>query len=63
MATSVVMAARISIHAPREGSDWSTAYHPTENGRISIHAPREGSDLIRLIGRWQNPQDFNPRSP
>ena len=36
--------ARISIHAPREGSD--SLYKSPVQGRqyISIHAPREGSD-------------------
>ena len=34
---------RISIHAPREGSDLK--YHYGDDIRsISIHAPREGSD-------------------
>ena len=35
--------AEISIHAPREGSDYAT--HPAKHQElISIHAPREGSD-------------------
>ena len=52
---------RISIHAPRGGSDrrhWSWISQPM----ISIHAPRGGSDRqrIRLPGQlWH----FNPRSP
>ena len=33
----------ISIHAPREGSDFLAQQHPHLVG-ISIHAPREGSD-------------------
>ena len=39
----------ISIHAPREGSDFS---HWTYSGRkdISIHAPREGSDGHQRAG-------------
>ena len=40
----------ISIHAPREGSDFDF-YHPMlANLGISIHAPREGSD--GFSGRW-----------
>ena len=35
--------AQISIHAPREGSDFARP-HPHPLGDISIHAPREGSD-------------------
>ena len=57
----VYLRRRISIHAPRRGSDnkCSTICHETN---ISIHAPRRGSDAIpgfRLI----NENDFNPRSP
>ena len=33
----------ISIHAPREGSDFAAGGRP-EKTLISIHAPREGSD-------------------
>ena len=36
----------ISIHAPREGSDFSLLSLDLTS-RISIHAPREGSDLFR----------------
>ena len=36
---------KISIHAPREGSDTRRySFHFRIN--ISIHAPREGSDII-----------------
>ncbi len=35
---------RISIHAPREGSDRGTAGRYHQLSAISIHAPREGSD-------------------
>ena len=35
---------RISIHAPREGSDDSRVRSAYGNSYISIHAPREGSD-------------------
>ena len=52
---------KISIHAPRTGSD--------ENGllrnyhlRISIHAPRTGSDLIKSL-LLKCSSNFNPRSP
>ena len=34
---------KISIHAPREGSDQEVETEPPKNA-ISIHAPREGSD-------------------
>ena len=34
----------ISIHAPREGSDFRRSGSTTGTMRISIHAPREGSD-------------------
>ena len=38
-----IIGAKISIHAPREGSD--VLYnHKGGNHHISIHAPREGSD-------------------
>ena len=52
---------RISIHAPREGSDtaFRQKYHDLT---ISIHAPREGSDP----GPTARPGpggNFNPRSP
>ena len=34
----------ISIHAPREGSDYSNQLMDMDAIGISIHAPREGSD-------------------
>ena len=37
-------AVRISIHAPREGSDKVRPLLPIVMEDISIHAPREGSD-------------------
>ena len=53
---------RISIHAPREGSDPSVSLRVVKMDFISIHAPREGSDRacypISPYG-W----NFNPRSP
>ncbi len=52
---------KISIHAPRVGSDWglpkaSPAYS------ISIHAPRVGSDDFSEKG-FREKRYFNPRSP
>ena len=35
---------RISIHAPREGSDRTVTSNFARPTKISIHAPREGSD-------------------
>ena len=40
---------RISIHAPREGSDMFVAVTGWFTFPISIHAPREGSDVIPLL--------------
>ena len=37
----------ISIHAPREGSDFSMGFSPFGVENISIHAPREGSDVAK----------------
>ena len=52
---------RISIHAPRAGSDpWRAVLEDYET--ISIHAPRAGSDLRRNIS-YEYLTDFNPRSP
>ena len=52
---------RISIHAPRVGSDvWNSLRG--NHCRISIHAPRVGSD--KLAGpQIRQEQNFNPRSP
>ena len=38
----------ISIHAPREGSDFDATKENTNDKDISIHAPREGSDVGQL---------------
>ena len=38
----------ISIHAPREGGDFSKAAGLPEQ-RISIHAPREGGDFCPFL--------------
>ncbi len=52
---------KISIHAPRTGSDIGSS-KPSISSVISIHAPRTGSDLIRR--RSGEPAGyFNPRSP
>ena len=57
----IVYVCRISIHAPRVGSDRGHKRH-AQGHPISIHAPRVGSD-----GRDSMPvlggADFNPRSP
>ena len=37
---------RISIHAPRVGSDSALAYPHKQHQHISIHAPRVGSDTV-----------------
>ena len=64
-ATSVtalaVNALKISIHAPRGGSDLSIGFIGLALG-ISIHAPRGGSDCNRAT-EILPPMDFNPRSP
>ena len=41
----VLKADGISIHAPREGSDWMIEMSELVESCISIHAPREGSDV------------------
>ena len=51
----------ISIHAPREGSDFPDGADALTSG-ISIHAPREGSDNAPVILSLST-DDFNPRSP
>ena len=56
-----ILKVRISIHAPRTGSDGSYFQIPHTMG-ISIHAPRTGSDgftTLMLCGCV----NFNPRSP
>ena len=52
---------RISIHAPREGSD-KTASRGYLSQAISIHAPREGSDS-RIHTSCETSHYFYPRSP
>ena len=52
---------KISIHAPRGGSDGGHAF-PAYLPHISIHAPRGGSDDSTPQHR-QTGRNFNPRSP
>ena len=52
----------ISIHAPREGSDWVVQTHYDAASKISIHAPREGSDITHIITTTFLLY-FYPRSP
>ena len=53
----------ISIHAPREGSDFETARHNNLILKdISIHAPREGSDPDPRAYKAKQ-RNFYPRSP
>ena len=58
---SVPAVVRISIHAPRTGSDFSSP-NTGERPFISIHAPRTGSDNP-LLPPMHLEIDFNPRSP
>ena len=53
---------RISIHAPRAGSDRKPK-RATGAQDISIHAPRAGSDVGRSDTDVPQKADFNPRSP
>ena len=52
---------KISIHAPRGGSDCDISKYGC-GSNISIHAPRGGSDYW-LVGRHTLLRHFNPRSP
>ena len=52
----------ISIHAPREGGDYTVRAGPLVWCGISIHAPREGGDTAEITITKIN-QDFNPRPP
>ena len=51
----------ISIHAPREGGDYTESLR-TRHRVISIHAPREGGDW-RTQDLPSLMQNFNPRPP
>ena len=53
---------KISIHAPRGGSDVKGFSDGMPNIIISIHAPRGGSDIHSSLYAT-DPYDFNPRSP
>ena len=55
-------AGRISIHAPRTGSDWIRLALALYGSKISIHAPRTGSDVYAKLLRNKY-SHFNPRSP
>ena len=55
------IAVLISIHAPREGSDFPMLYDAYA-AFISIHAPREGSDG-HAVEVFVPKGHFNPRSP
>ena len=61
MADTAGIASKISIHAPREGSD-EICYYINHFYKISIHAPREGSDELVNLASGAN-INFNPRSP
>ena len=52
---------KISIHAPRVGSDKKLSMSSAEV-TISIHAPRVGSDCNLFILKYPH-SHFNPRSP
>ena len=56
-------ARKISIHAPREGSDIILHEGRPKPRNISIHAPREGSDDTRPPATNGTFCNFNPRSP
>jgi len=53
----------VSIHAPREGSDFRTVILLAFPACVSIHAPREGSDHGPTCKRGRSIRGFNPRSP
>ena len=58
---AISVSPKISIHAPREGSDLHSRRQSAPWG-ISIHAPREGSDRTNAITHAPLAY-FNPRSP
>ena len=53
---------KISIHAPRVGSDVASGERNVASYYISIHAPRVGSDSPAVLTAF-SVEDFNPRSP
>ena len=54
---------KISIHAPREGSDFAALPGGVLSKGISIHAPREGSDPLSASALLSRGINFYPRSP
>ena len=54
---------RISIHAPRTGSDACSSPSISPSACISIHAPRTGSDIAVSTVAARTICYFNPRSP
>ena len=56
-------ATKISIHAPRGGSDVAFWKFSLASLSISIHAPRGGSDYLIALNHPQSQRYFNPRSP
>ena len=50
-AAKTPVAPKISIHAPREGSDLDVEVDTGRARPISIHAPREGSDLFGVLAQ------------
>ncbi len=53
---------RVSIHAPRRGSDFTPPLKQKHSAIVSIHAPRRGSDSRQRCDRSPL-RGFNPRSP
>ena len=53
---------KVSIHAPRAGSDLDVPPLQRSRRGVSIHAPRAGSDML-ISGAMLQPPCFNPRSP
>ena len=57
-----IVGLKISIHAPRAGSDPVQLMSWLQGQGISIHAPRAGSDQ-QPLKYFDCTTDFNPRSP
>ena len=62
MSRDDILAARISIHAAREGGDLPKLMLDVAKHFISIHAAREGGDCC-FWGSYQYLRHFNPRRP
>jgi len=58
---SEILKRRVSIHAPRVGSD-AAVEEVSQSMKVSIHAPRVGSDAFRASS-GKTPGSFNPRPP